>query len=269
MSQVSQCSSALVGNTNTTRARRWCLTLNNYSENEYDCLVSFANKRCCYFVIGKEVGDVSKVSHLQGYLEFKNQMRFSTMKRFNDRIHWEVAKGDRDSNYMYCTKSNDFICSISDDEDEIWEEFKDIEWRPWQKRVLELVDGPVDRRKIYFIVDQDGNTGKSFLCKYLDLKYDVIIADGKSDNIFNQVLNAKNRKVVICDVPRCNLGFINYGAIEKVKNGHIYSGKYEGGKCIFKIPHVFIFMNEYPDMDALSKDRYAIICACDKEFVMV
>lgn len=263
MSQKSLSVSPLLGNTNTKRGRRWCFTLNNYTDNEYDLIADFAKLKSCYYIIGKEVGDVSKISHLQGYLEFKNQVRFETLKKLNDRIHWESAKGDRDANYTYCSKDNDFICSdsVKSELDEIMEEYNDVIWYPYQQRIIDLINGPIDRRKIYFVVDYEGNKGKSYLCKYLDLKFDVIIADGKSDNIFNQVLNAKNRRVVICDVPRCNLGFINYGALEKVKNGHIYSGKYEGGKCIFKIPHVFVFMNEMPDMTSLSKDRYGIIYA--------
>ena len=46
------------------------------------------------------------------------------------------------------------------------EKFKGAILRPWQSRVLVLLrsQGP---RRITFIVDEDGNTGKTFLAKYL------------------------------------------------------------------------------------------------------
>lgn len=65
-------------------------------------------------------------------------------------------------------------------------------------------------------------------------------------------------KIIICDIPRTNLEYINYGAIESIKNGMIYSGKYEGGQCIFDNPHVVVFANELPDGSKMSRDRWRI-----------
>ena len=41
--------------------------------------------------------------------------------------------------------------------------------------------------ELYIIEDEGGHNGKSTLCKYLDLVYNVLLADGKKDNIFNQL----------------------------------------------------------------------------------
>ena len=66
-------------------------------------------------------------------------------------------------------------------------------------------------------------------------------------------------EVVLCDIPRTALGYINYGAIEQLKNGILYSGKYEGGVCIFPPPLVICVANEKPDLTALSVDRWNVV----------
>ena len=107
-----------------------------------------------------------------------------------------------------------------------------------------------------------GNNGKSFLAKYIALKFGCIIADGKKDNIFNQVLMMEDKRgIILLDVPRHNVDYINYGCLEALKNGLIYSGKYEGGQCIFDIPHIIVFMNDIPNgfYEKFSGDRYEMI----------
>ena len=40
-------------------------------------------------------------------------------------------------------------------------EIKDIEWRPWQKKILEYVNNPTHRRAIW-VAGEKGNEGKTF-----------------------------------------------------------------------------------------------------------
>lgn len=56
-------------------------------------------------VVGFEVGE-SGTPHLQGYVEFKNQCKLSTLKRWLPSAHFEVAKGTAEDNLKYCTKDN-------------------------------------------------------------------------------------------------------------------------------------------------------------------
>jgi hypothetical protein len=65
-------------------------------------------------------------------------------------------------------------------------------------------------------------------------------------------------KIIILDIPRVSLNYINYAVIEKLKNGLIYCGKYEGRKCRFHIPHIIIIANKKPKIDSLLKDRWYI-----------
>lgn len=260
------------GNTSTTvRGRSFCFTLNNYSEQEYEDLKEWAQGH--KYIIGKEVGKEG-TSHLQGYIYTKNPIRLSTLLKINKRIHWEKAKGNIQQNLDYCSKDGEYETNFKpktkelDFEEElnkrlIEEYYSDVIWRPWQQEMIDLIESKPDSRTINWIIDEVGNSGKSFLTKYLALKHTVIIADGKKDNVFNQVRRMlkeekKEFRIVILDIPRSSEGYINYGVLEQLKNGLVYSGKYEGGLCIFDNVHVIVFANFEPLLSQFSEDRWNI-----------
>ena len=69
----------------------------------------------------------------------------------------------------------------------------------------------------------------------------------------------QRNKVFFFDCPRNKQGdFIQYDFIEELKNGYIFSPKYESKVKKLKVPHIVVCMNEYPDMTKLSEDRYKI-----------
>jgi len=125
MSSVSQ-ESHREGNTKPLekRSKRWCFTLNNYTEEELSTVTKISeNKKFDFFIFGKEVGE-SGTPHLQGYLEAKNAIRFKTLKNdLSPRVHLEVAKGTRKDNIKYCSKDSDY--KLEDNKElEIKEKFK-------------------------------------------------------------------------------------------------------------------------------------------------
>ena len=61
-----------------------------------------------YMIYGREIGEEG-TPHLQGYIAFVSQKTFSAVKSIHPRAHWEVAKGDAESNREYCSKENDYI----------------------------------------------------------------------------------------------------------------------------------------------------------------
>lgn len=252
---------------NNSQSRKWCITLNNYTDKEYATMLQYFIDRKYTYIIGKETAETG-TKHLQVYIEHKSPIRFITLKKLNKRFHIEKSKGNKVDNFKYCSKENDFISNynIETREEKILNKrYNNIKWKPWQNYILETIKDEPDTRRITYIYDPPGKKGKSFLCKYIALKYkDVIIADGKKDNIFNQInilLNIKKiePRIILLDIPRYNQDYLNYGVIEQIKDGLIYSGKYEGGLCIFDHPHVFIFSNSECDMSNWSEDRYNII----------
>ncbi len=251
------------------RSRKFCMTLNNYGVNDFNTLTQTFKKLKYLYIIGKEVGD-SGTRHLQIYIESKSAIKFKTIKKIDNRFHIEKSKGTRRQNYIYCSKEGDFGSNITlkvtrDDIKEVilLKRYNNVEWRPFQKEILGLLDGETDERKIRWYYDKTGNIGKSYLIKYICIKYTgVIIGDGKKQDIFNQINTSIDNgiipQIIILDIPRHNKDYINYGCIEQIKDGCIYSGKYEGGQCIYDYPKVLIFSNDLPELYKWSKDRYFI-----------
>lgn len=68
-------------------------------------------------------------------------------------------------------------------------------------------------------------------------------------------------RVLILDVPRNNQGEnFQYDFLEDVKNGYIFSPKYESSIKTLANVHLVVLMNEPPDLTKLSSDRFKITC---------
>lgn len=88
----------------TDRAKSYCLTINNWSQAEYDALVGL---KYDYLIIGKEVG-ASGTPHLQCYVHYNNKLSFNTLKKKIPTAHIEKCKGSADDNIKYCSKDGDY-----------------------------------------------------------------------------------------------------------------------------------------------------------------
>lgn len=131
----------------------------------------------------------------------------------------------------------------------------------WQTRVYaRAVNPPIDR-KITFVVDPSGNSGKTWLClKLMSLFPDrvQILGIGKRDDLAYMLDESKN--IFLVDIPRSQMIFLQYSVLEMIKNGLVISPKYESGvKVLHSSASVIVFSNEPPDMTALTSDRYEII----------
>lgn len=268
-SQMSHNVSGPRGNTVNprSRARQWCVTVNNYTEADLSQL-SHLSRKSKFWIIAKEGQAEGKTPHLQAYFQFKNQTRFSTIKTAVPRAHIEKARGSVQQNYIYCSKEGDFESNITptitrdDLKSQVLATYDSVTWKPWQQSVLDILAEDPDARSIHWIHEPRGNVGKSFLARYLACRAGTIISSGKAADIFNQVNTAIDKgfppRIIICDVPRVCAKYVSYQALEGLKNGLIYSGKYEGGVCIFHQPHVICFANSRPDLDSMSRDRWKI-----------
>lgn len=87
-------------------SRRWCFTLNNWTESEFDRLVEFgsSSSRCRYLCFASEVGEVG-TPHLQGYVVLTQNTRLTWLRNhLCDRAHFEHARGSSEVNKKYCSK---------------------------------------------------------------------------------------------------------------------------------------------------------------------
>jgi len=90
-----------------SQSNSWCITLNNITEEEQSTWEELYDVQddVSFLVFQIEKGE-SGTPHLQGYVQFSKRMRLTQLKKlFGPRPHLERAKGDANSNIIYCTKS--------------------------------------------------------------------------------------------------------------------------------------------------------------------
>lgn len=130
----------------------------------------------------------------------------------------------------------------------------------WQRQVENMIKHHVQNdREVTWIVDPVGNAGKSYFSDYLTHFYDCIAVDGNNLKTKDFALTYNLQKVVIIDFPRSTQEhLVNYDIIECLKNGRIWSPKYESQVKSFrhKKVQVFCFSNFFPDYTKLSPDRW-------------
>lgn len=252
-----------------TRSRAWCLTINNYNDQLYeDMKKDFPIDTQTQVVLGREVG-ANGTPHLQCCIKYQNPRSFGDMKKKYPTAHIEKCNNWAAS-VTYCKKEGNFYTNIvvtinaeQQYNQYMQRTFSNVQWRPWQQELINLLQTEPSERKVYWYWEQTGNTGKTFLAKYIDWKYNAIIANGKQGDVFNQYKSfleteKKQPKVAIIDIPRSHQDYVCYSTLEKIKDGLVYSGKYEGGKLRLIPHHLIIFANFEPDEEKLSNDRWSI-----------
>lgn len=131
-----------------------------------------------------------------------------------------------------------------------------FEAREWQQKIIDLCTGRPDSRKIHWYVDYDGGKGKSYLARYLVCEKGAFYTQGgKHADI---VHGYDQQRIIIFDLCRDVEGYVPYSVMETLKNGVMFSGKYNSAMQVFEIPHVLVFSNFDPDTSKLSRDRWDI-----------
>lgn len=90
-----------------SKARAFCLTINNYSEMDLITATSHLED-CSYGIIGKEKGEQG-TPHLQIYYRYPNPRSFNAVKKHFPKAHIEIAKGTAQQNRDYCAKQGDYV----------------------------------------------------------------------------------------------------------------------------------------------------------------
>ena len=140
--------------------------------------------------------------------------------------------------------------------DDLRVKYKDSLLRPWQKDAVKQLDAQ-SNREVLWIVDSEGNKGKTYLSRYLVARGDCfLVRNGGTKDI---AYSYNYEKIIVFDFVRSTEDFINYGVIENFKDGFIFSPKYQSTVKYFENAKVICFSNFEPDKDLLSEDRWNII----------
>lgn len=135
---------------------------------------------------------------------------------------------------------------------------------PWQQTLNHILANEVHPREIMWVFDPMGETGKSTYVKYhvFKQKAHVLSWDSQRDLFFARRSN-KDKRIVFFDFTRSTPKFVDtneiFSSIESIKNGLMFSAKYESNDVITAIPHVVCMSNYLPsDPSLLSTDRWLL-----------
>ncbi len=254
------------------RCRRWLFTLNNWSHNELSALKSSLHHD---EVVGYTIGEEGRVSphtpHLQGFIQWTLQKDFTTLQKLLPRAHWLRAKGSTASNRQYCTKEGVYTDTFPEPlpltrKQLALQEYSSANWRTWQQRVLTLLKGSRESRTIHWYWEGVGNSGKSWLARFLFLTMKCCLASGKKADILHSVVTwmsiHKNEEpdLILLDCKRTMIDYVSYDTLESLKDRFFLSGKYESSPCYFvEHPFIIVFANGPPAYGKMSLDRWDIV----------
>lgn len=107
-----------------SKNRSWCFTIKGHEDADIKRLESLQCERLC---VGKEVGE-GGYAHLQGYIRFKEPVRFSWWKNQFPTAHVEVRRGKESQATEYCRKGGEVVIDRGFDCDEVVKSLtKDVE----------------------------------------------------------------------------------------------------------------------------------------------
>jgi len=140
--------------------------------------------------------------------------------------------------------------------EKIEKKFEKIKLFKWQTLLFKKLEETPDDRKIIWYVDPEGCHGKTTCCKMLVAQKKALYAQNCAMADIARAYKGQN--IVVFDFTRDKDGIINYGAIEQIKNGIIFSAKYDSEAKVYENPHVICFSNFEPRKNAFTEDRWEI-----------
>lgn len=141
------------------------------------------------------------------------------------------------------------------------EKFANCCLKVWQEKVWRMMKYKTQSdRQITWIVDQKGNSGKSFLANFLAAEMGAFKMKGDLLQMKDFAFKYQCEDVVVFDYPREQKESVNYSILEHLKDGYIFSSKYESHIKHFEMKNVQVLClsNFIPEVKKLSLDRWII-----------
>lgn len=247
---------------NESRGPAWFLTWNNPPENWAEQLKAKFSEAEQY-VCQHETGE-NGTPHIQGYVKWRRRKRLGAVANLVRQGHWERCNNNEAAK-AYCdkveTRTGETIRKGI--RKAVVDKIAGTLY-PWQQRLENALRSTPEDRKIIWYADPLGAAGKTAFVKHriIHNRKSVIMVNGKASDIkcaVKIVLDTGQdiEEVYFC-IPRKLEQFVSYQAIEEVKDGLFFSGKYEGGCVLMNVPHVIVMANFLPDLTALTLDRWEV-----------
>lgn len=237
-------------------------------EDDHICLLNWCKKYCKKYCFQLEVGEESGLRHYQGRISLKEKRYPTSIPKNGLQFHFSRTTDENKNNDFYACKEHTRIEGPWKDTDEevyITKQsiiFNSFELRKYQVKIKQWCQ-EFDMRRINIIYDNIGNMGKSIFAEHLEGLglIEEIPPYRLMDDIFQWVYGRPKKGAYFLDLPRGmkkdKLADL-YSGIEIIKNGVAYDKRYSAKKVRFDRPRIFVFTNELPCFELMSKDRWEV-----------
>lgn len=176
------------GNTNTYRSRCFFFTLNNPTEAELSQIRNTSNTAIVDQLVGQMELGANGTPHAQFCIKYHNPRFFHNVKEDWPRAHIERCRNWLKA-VQYCSKNetrNGETWGFVPIHDPI------AEPREWQQNILNILNEEPNDRSIVWVVDIEGNQGKTALCKHICLTNPLAVyVTGKAADVKYMISNMK------------------------------------------------------------------------------
>lgn len=264
--------------TRETQCYVWDFTIDINDDEHYvphTEVISLLNAIGKKWAFQAEKGEHNGRIHYQGRISLNEKKRFSELKQeVPERWHLSKTSNDNKGNRFYVQKEETRIDGPWRDAPKHRQEMPK-QWlnileqpRPFQSKILEMMKATNDR-KIDLIYDSHGNSGKSSFANRLEFEgrcYQILASKNTNEmcaDLCDELEAAMDTKpgMIFVDMERAadqdNMRAI-FAAVERIKGGVCKDRRYKLRKVFFQSPPVVMFMNQLPDVTALSKDRWRL-----------
>jgi len=249
--------SAMEGNSKLrhTACKYWSFT--GFYDGSIGSINSFKTQlgNVGYYHFGEEVCPTTGKKHLQGFVQLRKKGR--PMEAFKEwQWRWFACKGSEKQNMKYTGKDG----KVHTNMDIIIDELDGVELYDWQKEIVEIINGPVDTRKIHWYWEPNGGVGKSTFFRHLCIQDSgVYVLGGSAKDAKNALASMKKKPhTVIFNNTKSQEEPLTYSGIEDIKDACFFSAKYESGMVLMNKPHIIVFSNEPPNESKMTKNRFII-----------
>ncbi|AXL65946.1 replication-associated protein [Circular genetic element sp.] len=130
----------------------------------------------------------------------------------------------------------------------------------WQRELVNMVtDGrPPEGRRIVWVHGKKGAEGKTVLAAWLFMNANALFLN--NSKTADMAYAYDDHEIVCIDLTKSAEEVLNISAIEALKNGLIFSGKYHSKAKIGGVrPWVIVFSNSSAPLDSMAQKRFFVI----------
>lgn len=131
----------------------------------------------------------------------------------------------------------------------------------WQRSLVKILMRPdilPEGRKIIWIYDPLGACGKTVISAWLMVNCGALYLNNAKSEHMAHAWSATKSDIVVIDLMKTTEDYVNYTAMEALKNGLIFDSKWHSSSKISIRPWVIVMSNMLPKLDAMAQERFSV-----------